>query len=110
MRRCYNVQAIVLPVNSASMTSQAASTTCAATHTVKAGETCYSIYTEAGITADEFAQLNPGLNCNLLQAGDPFTLSSSIVHMTLLVSGCKSTPREPRGQDSPPWMVFGLPQ
>ena len=75
------MQAIVLPVNSASMTSQAASTTCAATHTVKAGETCYSIYTAAGITADKFAQLDPGINCNLLQAGDPFNVSSSVVHM-----------------------------
>ena len=63
------MQALLLPVNAASMASQAASTTCAATVTVKAGDTCYSIYTAAGITADEFAQLNPGINCGTLQAG-----------------------------------------
>ncbi|CAL8461580.1 g1111 [Coccomyxa elongata] len=64
-----NYKAIVLPVNTASMTSSGASPTCSATHTVTAGETCYSIYTAAGLSADEFAQLNPGLNCNLLQVG-----------------------------------------
>ena len=63
------MQALLLPINAASMASQAATTTCAATVTVKAGDTCYSIYTAAGITADEFAQLNPGINCGALQAG-----------------------------------------
>ncbi len=69
----HGLQALLLPVNAASMASQAATTTCAATVTVKAGDTCYSIYTAAGITADEFAQLNPGINCNTLQAGHLFS-------------------------------------
>lgn len=57
----------MLPRNSASMTSSTAGPTCAATHVVQAGDTCYSIYTAAGISADQFNQLNPGLNCNALQ-------------------------------------------
>ncbi|CAL5228206.1 g11293 [Coccomyxa viridis] len=70
-------QALLLPINAASMASQAATTTCAATVTVKAGDTCYSIYTAAGITADEFAQLNPGINCGALQVGQTVCIKAA---------------------------------
>lgn len=68
----------MLPVNTASLTSSGVSSTCAATQTVTAGETCYSIYTAAGLSADEFAQLNPGLNCDLLQASTTCGLLSTL--------------------------------
>ena len=74
----------MLPVNTASMTSSGVSPTCSETHTVTAGETCYSIYTAAGLTADEFGQLNPGLDCNLLQVSATLWLA---LHAAVLRTG-----------------------
>ena len=45
--------------------------TCAQTVTVKSGDTCYAIYTAAGLTEAQFLALNPGLDCGCV----PFCLS-----------------------------------
>ncbi len=51
---------------------------CAQTTTVKSGDSCWSIYTAAGITQNQFYQLNPGINCAALQVGQ---VSMLRVHM-----------------------------
>ncbi|KAI8919153.1 hypothetical protein DFJ77DRAFT_264623 [Powellomyces hirtus] len=39
---------------------------CTDTRTVQTGETCWSVWTKAGLTDVEFYSLNPGIDCNLL--------------------------------------------
>lgn len=47
--------------------------TCTKTVTVKTGDTCYTIWTANGLTQSEFEALNPGVNCNALQASGSWT-------------------------------------
>jgi hypothetical protein len=67
--RITDYDSLVLPENSQSMASTVNSASCGKTQVVVSGDTCYSIYTAAGITSDEFYSLNPGINCNALQVG-----------------------------------------
>ncbi|KAF5360156.1 hypothetical protein D9758_011368 [Tetrapyrgos nigripes] len=38
--------------------------------------TCFDIFTNAGITADQFASFNPGIDCSLIQPGQKVCVSS----------------------------------
>ncbi|KLO05526.1 hypothetical protein SCHPADRAFT_946835 [Schizopora paradoxa] len=38
--------------------------------------TCFNIFTNANLTADQFAQFNPGLDCSLLQIGQKVCISA----------------------------------
>lgn len=42
---------------------------CTKTYTVVAGDYCYKIATENGLTLDQFYSINPTVNCNPLQIG-----------------------------------------
>jgi len=42
---------------------------CARSYRVVAGDYCYKIATENGLTLDQLFQMNPGLNCEPLQIG-----------------------------------------
>ena len=56
---------------------------CTTTYTIKAGDTCWGLtglvggynLPEGQAGVDELLQLNPGLNCNLLQIGQSVCVS-----------------------------------
>ncbi len=40
---------------------------CGSTHTVKAGDSCWAIWSSKGLTEAAFYDLNPGIDCDTLQ-------------------------------------------
>uniref|UniRef100_A0A914EGU9 LysM domain-containing protein n=1 Tax=Acrobeloides nanus TaxID=290746 RepID=A0A914EGU9_9BILA len=46
-------------------------------YTVKSGDTCYAIWTNNGMSSQQFYSLNPGINCNDLQIGQVVCISGS---------------------------------
>ena len=40
---------------------------CGSTHTVKAGDSCWAIWSSKGLTESQLYGLNPGVNCSLLK-------------------------------------------
>lgn len=51
---------------------------CSNYYTVKAGDTCYdSIWIPNGLSESQFYSLNPGINCNNLQAGQQVCIGGS---------------------------------
>ncbi|KAJ3071667.1 hypothetical protein HK102_006392, partial [Quaeritorhiza haematococci] len=47
---------------------------CAKKHTVKKGDICFDIAKKHGLSVNQLADLNPGLNCNLLLPEQPLCL------------------------------------
>ncbi|KAB5591316.1 putative effector protein [Ceratobasidium theobromae] len=52
-----------------SIVSGAPTTSCGQTHTVVAGESCFSIATAANLTLTQFRAMNPTVNCDPLAIG-----------------------------------------
>ena len=44
---------------------------------IQSGDTCYTIWTKAGLSSSTFYSLNPTTNCNALRPGDLVNLSRS---------------------------------
>lgn len=63
--------------------------TCAQTVTVKSGDTCYAIYTAAGLTEAQFLALNPGLDCRC-----------ELLCLSLTYDSCVACPLSCMGNDA----------
>lgn len=50
---------------------------CVQTYTVKAGDTCWAIWTANSLTEQQFYATNPGLNCNALAIGSPVCVKAT---------------------------------
>ena len=69
---------------------------CTTTYTIKAGNTCWDLTGAAGgfglpegqAGVDKLLQLNPGLNCNLLQIGQIICVQGSTSKHTLDMGFC----------------------
>jgi LysM repeat protein len=61
--------------------------TCGNIHTTVAGESCYSIWTDAHITESQFMAMNGKLACNLLRVSQPVCTAPSCTKFYTVQSG-----------------------
>lgn len=51
---------------------------CNKSYLVQNGDRCWQLWTQFGLTEDNFTALNPTVNCSSLQIGQPVCVSSSM--------------------------------